>query len=261
MSTNTPTTRIQRTLNGRYIDALTIDFWATIGRDAQVTERRQLRRDLLKPWFAEYGVELNDDEVYDLLQKHAAAWRESWLKKQYTPTARDAVDWLCGELKINPPEAERDTMAQRIDDTLKDFPPVPVDGAIEAIRKLGEEFPLALICDTGLSGGRNIAGMLEAWGIRDLFTTLVFSDAVGVSKPHPKMFHTASEGLSVPRNRLVHIGDREDTDIKGAKSFGMAAIRFDGARLEAQCGPCSMADKVVDTWEEIVGILLGGDSE
>jgi putative hydrolase of the HAD superfamily len=256
MSTASNTDKVQRTLNGRYIDALTIDFWATIGQDDQMTERRKLRRDLVKRWFARHGVEMSDSEVYDLLQRFAKVWREAWLERQYTPNARDAADWLAAAVKIQPSEEDCDLMAQKIDDTLRSFPPVPVDGAIEAIKELGEHFPLALICDTGLSGGRNIEWLLEEWGIRDLFKTLVFSDAVGVSKPHPKMFDTASEALGVPRQRLVHIGDREDTDVKGAKSFGMAAIRFEGARNEILCGPCSMADVVADRWDEIVAVLL-----
>ncbi len=251
--------RIQHTLNGRYIDALTIDFWSTLAQDNHMTDRRYLRRDLVKLWFAEHGVEMSEDDVYALLKRFAKIWHDSWLNKQFTPTALDAVNWLAAEAGIQPSEDECNEIALKLDDTLREFPPVPVDGALDAIRQLAEEFPLALICDTGLASGRNIEWALERWGVRDLFQTFVFSDAVGVAKPHPKMFHTASEALGVPRNRLVHIGDREDTDIKGAKSFGMAAIRFEGARDEILCGPCSMADKVLDTWGEIVHVLLGDD--
>lgn len=257
---SSPTSTPTRTLNGRVIAGLTIDFWATVAKDVHYRKRRELRRDLVHAWLAEQGVDLHQDAVYELLQQYGQIWREAWLSRQFTPGARDTVDWLCGEVGINPSESERQRMADAIDDTVRQIPPVPVEGALEAIRTLSAEFPLALVCDTGLSGGRNIEWLLEQFGIRDAFTFLVFSDAVGRSKPHRAMFETAERELDVPRHRLVHIGDRDDTDVKGSKSIGMAAIRFDGAKDRAECGPCSMADVVVDSWEEIVALLLREDT-
>ena len=58
----------------------------------------------------------------------------------------------------------------------------------------------------------------------------MFSDEVGCSKPDPRMFRLAAERLGVDLGAMVHIGDREDTDIKGAHAVGMKAVLFTAVR-------------------------------
>jgi FMN phosphatase YigB (HAD superfamily) len=70
------------------------------------------------------------------------------------------------------------------------------------------------------------------------------------------MFFAAAEGLGVPHHRVVHVGDLEQTDIKGARSLGMAAIRFDGVRTPEDCKSCTMADAAVPSWPALADLLL-----
>ena len=57
------------------------------------------------------------------------------------------------------------------------------------------------------------------------FRGLVISSEVGVSKPDAKIFELALDVLGCSPNEAVMIGDRLDTDIRGAKSLGLQTIR------------------------------------
>ena len=57
---------------------------------------------------------------------------------------------------------------------------------------------------------------------------MVFSDVVGVSKPHCAMYEQASAGLDTELEALLHIGDLEPTDVVGALNVGARAALFAG---------------------------------
>lgn len=66
---------------------------------------------------------------------------------------------------------------------------------------------------------------LEAIGLHDLpWTALIATEAEGALKPHPRAFERAAVRLSVPVSAMVHVGDRDDTDGRGARAAGMGAL-------------------------------------
>jgi FMN phosphatase YigB (HAD superfamily) len=70
---------------------------------------------------------------------------------------------------------------------------------------------------------------LERNGVVDSFDHWSFSDEVGVYKPDPRIFEHAMAGLGVSEPaRMAHVGDLRRTDIAGALSMGMTAVRFRG---------------------------------
>ena len=245
--------------HGRIIEAVTVDFWATLAHDTTYMERRRVRKEGIARLFGEHGSSATFDQLAAAIDEFSTIWHDTWMKQHRTPTASEAADFLLERYPLPDGAEVRDKLATIIDDSLLEAPPVPVAGALEGLRRLGEHFPLALVCDTGLSGARNINALIAQWGIDDLLKVRIYSEEVGVSKPHPKMFLSAIEGLGVPQQRVVHIGDLDPTDILGAKNLGMAAIRFDGAKEQAACKPCSMADEILTSWEEITTALLPKD--
>ena len=65
---------------------------------------------------------------------------------------------------------------------------------------------------------------IDGLGIASYFSTILISEAEGVSKPDPEIFRRAVRGLGVPAEETVMIGDNPEADIRGAKAFGMRAI-------------------------------------
>lgn len=76
---------------------------------------------------------------------------------------------------------------------------------------------------------------LSALGLADLpWGALVAADHLGALKPHRRAFDRAAELLGVPPERIVHVGDRVDTDVRAAEAAGYRALLLgsaaDGAR-------------------------------
>jgi putative hydrolase of the HAD superfamily len=54
--------------------------------------------------------------------------------------------------------------------------------------------------------------------------TILISDAEGVSKRDPRIFHRALERLDISPTRSVFVGDHPEVDVAGARAAGMQAI-------------------------------------
>jgi HAD superfamily hydrolase (TIGR01549 family) len=73
-------------------------------------------------------------------------------------------------------------------------------------------------------------GILESAGVRDLFATIVVSDAVGWRKPRPDIFRRAFADTGADPARTLFVGDRADIDVTGAHGVGMDAAWINPAR-------------------------------
>jgi putative hydrolase of the HAD superfamily len=101
--------------------------------------------------------------------------------------------------------------------------PPPMDSAIEAVQRLAKKYPLALISDTAWTPGRVLRQIFAHYKILDCFRVRIFSGEIGITKPHPKIFHLALADLGVQPQECLHIGDLQRTDVAGAKTVGMHA--------------------------------------
>jgi len=68
---------------------------------------------------------------------------------------------------------------------------------------------------------------LEGLGLADLpWAALVIGEEVGALKPHPASFEVLSERLGLPAEQILHVGDRVDCDVDGARAAGLEAALF-----------------------------------
>lgn len=66
---------------------------------------------------------------------------------------------------------------------------------------------------------------LAALGLTDLpWSALVAADRLGALKPHRRAFDHAAEAMRIPAARIVHVGDRLDTDVEAATAAGFGAV-------------------------------------
>jgi putative hydrolase of the HAD superfamily len=68
--------------------------------------------------------------------------------------------------------------------------------------------------------------LLEKLGLATYFDDIIVSVVHGAHKPDPSIFHHTAARLSVPINRLLHIGDSTREDLHGAHTAGAAALRI-----------------------------------
>ena len=142
---------------------------------------------------------------------------------------------------------------QAMDDVLLDVPPPLLPGAADAVRRLAERFPLAIVSDTGFASGKAQDRLLERDGLLPLFRVRVYSMDVGHSKPRREPFDLAARMLGVAPGDVVHVGDNERTDVKGALAAGMRAVRLDQVRQHGG----SAAELVAHSLGEVAAYLMG----
>ncbi len=68
--------------------------------------------------------------------------------------------------------------------------------------------------------------LLERLDLSRFFETIIFSAGVGVEKPFPAIFKRALQDLALPPQEVVHIGDRLQEDVEGARGVGMQSIHL-----------------------------------
>jgi putative hydrolase of the HAD superfamily len=208
------------------IKAITFDFWNTLYTAAAYAH--PLRRRFLFELFAKHQIEVSPEQVDAAEDVARRMWNKAWREEYRTPSAAEWVRAMLNELLIDLPAADFDALALCYDRSLLDADPGPtlLDGAADAIRRLAQRYRLGVISDSGLSTGKTLREFLIRDELIDCFTQLSFSDEVGVSKPHPHIFHVTLEQLGAQPREAVHIGDLTRSDIAGAKGVGMRAIRL-----------------------------------
>lgn len=194
-----------------HIRAVTFDFWGTLFQNAQGEERHARR---VQGFVKETGV--SEEEADRVLHKTMSFFMRNHLDTQHTLTPVDAALLCCQELKLAVDEDTIARLATCFADAILDYPPVPIEDALEAVRLASEQVPVAIISDTGISPGRNLRILLERAGFLPFFSALNFSDETQAAKPQRRMYASIAEELSIAPHEMLHIGDLEPTDITGA---------------------------------------------
>ena len=232
------------------IKAVTFDFWNTLFREANSAARQEIRISAVSKMCGVSG-----EEAEGAMKIVWAEFSRAHREEQQTLGPRDAVRMTAEALgrEIEPPVAE--ALAKVFATAVIVYSPVPVDGAIEAVQAAAAVVPVGLISDTGVSPGSSLQYLMDRHAFTGHFTTITFSDRVGVSKPRPVMFEVTAAALGVKPDELLHIGDLEYTDVAGAHGVGAKAGLFTGANpVHAND---TRADYVFSKWQEFVEVLPG----
>jgi len=85
------------------------------------------------------------------------------------------------------------------------------------------------------------------------FTSIIISEEMGLQKPHPFLFRACIMEMGLKQNECMMVGDRFDTDIKGAKHLGMFAIRIKRGQYAGQSATSilEIPDKEIVTLKEM----------
>lgn len=208
------------------ITAITFDFWNTLYKAAPYAFA--LRRQFLFDLFARRHIDVTVEQVDEAEEAARRNWNRIWREEYRTPSAADWVRWMLDELLITLPPDDFAALADYFDRSLLDANPGPtlIDGALELVPRLAQRYRLGIISDSGLSVGKTLRQFLKRDGLLACFTCTTFSDEVGVSKPHARIFQLTLDQLSARPQEAVHVGDLTHSDIAGAKAFGMFAVRM-----------------------------------
>ncbi|HEY0493766.1 MAG TPA: HAD family hydrolase [Candidatus Dormibacteraeota bacterium] len=93
---------------------------------------------------------------------------------------------------------------------------------------------------------------VSALQLAGYFDGLTFSSAVGVRKPHPRIYQDALGRLGVSPSATLFVGDRVKEDVRGPQSLGMRAALLREWRKEEDP---QVADFVIDRLGELRPIV------
>jgi len=91
---------------------------------------------------------------------------------------------------------------------------------LEILKSRG--YRLGLISNT--SDDNNVQGIINRWGVRSFFETIVTSAALGIRKPDAHIFRVALDRLRVQPEAAVMVGDTLEADVLGANQSGIYSI-------------------------------------
>jgi putative hydrolase of the HAD superfamily len=234
--------------------ALTFDYWDTLYEGGALPERVALRRTAVGALLGAYGRALPEEQLRVLYEESGREAERWWSEEQRGYTTNDRLRWILERAAVRPRDGCEHVAAaaDAVDNALLMLPPAMIPGAWQMLRTLRRHFTLAVISDTGFASGRAQDRLLEKDAAREFFTATIYSMDIGHAKPRPEIFHHAVETLGVPAQEIIHIGDNERTDVRGALAAGFRAIRLDVVRS----GGPSEAEYVARSYEDLVEYLL-----
>ncbi len=243
------------------IKAVTFDLWDTMVHDDSDEAKRQAkglrskkaeRRHLL--WAALNAVELIDAESVTLAYDVAdAAFNHVWHDLFVTWTIKERLQVALEGLGRELPEAAFAEVVAAHESMEVEIPPDPIEGIEAALADLAQRYKLCVVSDTIVTPGTGLRALLEGHGLKQYFSGFAFSDEVGHSKPHRAMFDAAASQLGVAMAEMVHIGDRDHNDVKGAQTLGMKAVLFIATRAHDK--DRTNADAICARHAELPGII------
>ena len=95
--------------------------------------------------------------------------------------------------------------------------------AIPTLKTLLEKgFRLGIISNT--SDDENVQQLVDRYGLRLYFETILTSAGCGIRKPDERIFQLALEYFGVPPEQTAMVGDTPEADMLGANQMGMYSI-------------------------------------
>ncbi len=206
--------------------AITFDCWNTLLVEEDWPRAHQMRITALHDMAAEAGLEVAWE---DTGRTFDAAWdrhQELW-QAGVTSGSREIAKWGLETLGLPTTGQTFEHLVKLFEEASHTSHVKALDGARELLGTLvAANVPCGLVCDTGLTPGRQVRRLLDRAGLLDALATQVFSDEVGVPKPAGLCFTAALEPLGVSPEHALHVGDLRRTDVAGARAIGMQTVRI-----------------------------------
>lgn len=243
------------------ISAVTFDLWDTVFDD-ESDEPKRLQQGL------ETKPETRHRLLLEALKRHHeitrsdvdlayavanAAFYKVWQEASITWTNRERLEVLLKGLGKPLPDDELTALSTKMERLEVETPPDILPGVKDAIAELSGRYDLCVVSDTIVTPGHGLRDMLAHHDLLKYFKGFAFSDEVGRSKPDKAMFEAARAQMDVPFEEMVHIGDRDNKDIKGAQALGMKAILYTFKRDVDRY--TTSADAVCEDHKDLVGII------
>ena len=246
---------------GAAIRAITFDLWDTVfiddsdepKRAAQGLAPKPIERRSLIQKFLERHEPISRELIDSAYNTVDAAFRKVWYGQNVTWTVRERLHVLLEDLGRHLPEPEFNELVRLHEDMELAVRPDLAVGVAEVLGNLHGKYRMGVISDAIFSPGRALRQLLAHYDILQFFDAFVFSDETGCAKPNPTVFETAAAALGVKLAEVVHIGDREQKDIKGPHAVGARSILC--TVVKDRGSQSTKADAICSNFRDLPAIL------
>ena len=177
-------------------------------------------------------------------------------------THREVVgDFIAADL----PAPIRALLVAEAGDVLEDMNTMISDhevrpGIRELIAHAAERgIPLGIVSNA--HSGRSHRRILAEHGLASAFGVQVYSDEVGMRKPHPRMIELAAAALGVAPAEAWYVGDTQDRDVVAGRRAGVGAVVLTASKHtdNPPFGIADTADAVFATPEGLYEALVAAE--
>jgi HAD superfamily hydrolase (TIGR01509 family) len=171
------------------------------------------------------GVLVDSEERWDearreLVAERGGEWKDGATHEMLGMSSPEWSAYVRDELGVDmtPEEISDDVVARLVAGYRRGLPLLP--GAVEAVRALGERWPLGLASS---SNAPVIALVLEESGLDGVIRAWVSSEEVARGKPAPDVYLEAARRLGIDPGRCVAVEDSSN-GLRAAHAAGMAVV-------------------------------------
>ncbi len=238
---------------------VSIDFWDTLVIAGSGSEKRnKIRADAIMEVAEKHKLQLAEKKLKEVYEKLSLQFHDIWFNEHRTLPPETILRTYTGELGIAIKEPELEYLLVEYERSFIESPPELAKNASAVIPELSAKYHLAIISDTMVTPGKTLCKFLDSKGLLTYFSSFLFSDEAGYSKPDKRAFQKVLAECACEPGSSSHIGDRLNTDIAGAKSVGMKAALFTGIadRSSELNGKYPKPDFIFPSWMNAGEVLL-----
>jgi HAD superfamily hydrolase (TIGR01509 family) len=203
------------------------------------------------------GVLVDSEAVWDdvrqrFTEENGGRWHEG---AQRDMMGMSSVEWsryVRDRLGVDmDPERISTAVADRVADLYRERLPL-LPGAVEAVRSLATEWPLAVAS----SSNRDVIDLVvELAGLKEELRATVSSEEVGAGKPAPDVYLLAARQLDVDPAACAAIEDSTN-GIRSARAAGMSVIAVPNRDYPPEGDALGQADRVLDSLVDLTPDLV-----
>ena len=198
--------------------------------------------------------ELWDEARRDLAKEHDVDWPDDATAAMMGMSSKEWSRYVHEEVGVplEPDEINRRVLEKLIERYRTDLP--WIDGAQEAVRRIGADFPLGL----ATSSNREIIDIVvDVGGFEDLLKVTVSSEEVERGKPAPDVYLEATKRMGADPERTAAVEDSTN-GLLAARAAGLRVIAIpNDAHPPAQKG-LDAADVVLEEIAELDATVITG---
>jgi HAD superfamily hydrolase (TIGR01509 family) len=198
------------------------------------------------------GVLLDTEELWDearreIAEERGGRWRPDAQREMMGMSSPEWSRYMHDVIGLpDPPERISEEVVERLVELYRRQLPL-VDGAVEAVRRIGAHWPLGIAS----SSNRPLIDLfLELTGTHELFRATVSSEEVARGKPAPDVYLEAAARLEVAPDRCAAIEDSEN-GIRAASSAGMHILAIPNRVFPPGPEALALADLVLEALDEL----------